>query len=269
MVLEEDRLYLVANTGKVEVVQPGDFKSIGGVEKDLNQPRSLATARGKLFISDYGPYDANYNTPSSYVAVVQGLDGGVVKKKIPVSSKPEDLYAFGSYVFVAGSEGKKVEILDANAELPFKSLEMPGQPVQFFELNGDLWVFCYDDQKVYFVSISKSGLSQTKIQSFPVAQATGRIAQGDNDNFYLLTSSGWPDYKDGITLVSLATGILMTDWKKGTGFYGIGFDPKKQQIYLSNAKGFQGNGEVTVFQKSGAEVSKFAVGRGPSGFLFR
>jgi len=25
LVLEEDRLYLVANTGKVEVVQPGDF----------------------------------------------------------------------------------------------------------------------------------------------------------------------------------------------------------------------------------------------------
>jgi DNA-binding beta-propeller fold protein YncE len=269
LVLEEDRLYLVANTGKVEVVQPGDFKSIGGVEKDLNQPRSLATARGKLFISDYGPYDANYNTPSSYVAVVQGLDGGVVKKKIPVSSKPEDLYAFGSYVFVAGSEGKKVEILDANAELLFKSLEMPGQPVQFLELNGELWVFCYDAQKVYFVSISKSGLSQTKIQSFPVAQATGRIAQGDNDTFYLLTSSGWPDYKDGITVISLATGILTTDWKKGTGFYGIGFDPKKQQIYLANAKGFQGNGEVTVYQKSGAEVSKLEVGRGPSGFLFR
>jgi hypothetical protein len=268
-VLEEDRLYLVANTGKVEVVQPGDFKSIGAVDKGLDQPRSLVTARGKLFISDYGPYDANYNTPSSYVAVVQGLDGGVVKKKIPVSSKPEDLYAFGSYVFVAGSEGKKVEILDANAELPFKSLDMPGKPVQFFELDGELWVFCYDAQKVYFVSISKSGLSQKGIRTFPVAQATGRIAKGDTDTFYLLTSSGWPDYKDGISLVSLGAGILTTDWKKGSGFYGIGFDSKKQQIYLANAKGFQGNGEVTVFQKSGAEVSKFTVGRGPSGFLFR
>jgi DNA-binding beta-propeller fold protein YncE len=70
-------------------------------------------------------------------------------------------------------------------------------------------------------------------------------------------------------VISLATGILTTDWKKGTGFYGIGFDPKKQQIYLANAKGFQGNGEVTVYQKSGAEVSKLEVGRGPSGFLFR
>jgi hypothetical protein len=269
LVLEEDRLYLVANTGKVEVVQPGDFKSIGAVDNSLDQPRSLVTARGKLFISDYGPYDANYNTPSSYVAVVQGLDGGVVKKKIPVSSKPEDLYAFGSYVFVAGSQGKKVEILDANAELPVKSLDMPGQPVQFFEKDGDLLVFCYDAQKVYFVSISKSGLSQKGIRTFPVAQATGRIAQGDNDTFYLLTSSGWPDYKDGISIVSLESGIVTTNWKQGTGFYGIGFDSQKQQIYLANAKGFQGNGEVTVFQKSGAEVNKLTVGRGPSGFLFR
>jgi hypothetical protein len=41
LVLEEDRLYLIANTGKVEVVQPGDFKSIGAVDKALDQPRSL------------------------------------------------------------------------------------------------------------------------------------------------------------------------------------------------------------------------------------
>ena len=269
LVLEENRLYLVANTGKVEVVQPGDFNSIGVVEKDLDQPRSVVTARGKLFISDYGPYDANYNTPSSYVAVVQDLDGGVVKKKIPVSSKPEDLYAFGSYVFVAGSEGNKVEVLDANSELTFKTLDMPGQPVQFFELNGDLWVFCHDDQKVYFVSISKSGLSQQETSTFPIAQATGRIAKGDADTFYVLTSSGWPDYQDGISVVSIGSGTLIPDWKKGTGFYGIGYDPDRQEVYLANAKGFQGNGEVIIYQKSGAEVNKLTVGRGPSGFLFR
>jgi hypothetical protein len=68
VVLEEDRLYLVANTGKVEIVNPGDFKSIGAVIGDLDQPRSLATSRGKLFISDYGPYDASFNTPDSYVS---------------------------------------------------------------------------------------------------------------------------------------------------------------------------------------------------------
>ena len=35
MVLEDDRLYLVANTGKVEIVNPGTFKSIGAVVGDL------------------------------------------------------------------------------------------------------------------------------------------------------------------------------------------------------------------------------------------
>ncbi|WP_332911211.1 DUF5074 domain-containing protein [Algoriphagus boritolerans] len=81
IVLEEERLYLVANTGKVEIVNPGDFKSIGSVIGDLDIPRSLATAQGKLFISDYGPYDASFATPDSYIAVVSGLDGGTVKKE--------------------------------------------------------------------------------------------------------------------------------------------------------------------------------------------
>jgi hypothetical protein len=121
MVLEEDRLYLVANTGKVEIVNPGDFKSIGTVTGNLDQPRSLATARGKLFISDYGPYDADFNTPDSYVGVVSGLDGGIVRKTIEVSNKPEDLFAVGKYVFVAASEGGKIEIIDAESETLIKS----------------------------------------------------------------------------------------------------------------------------------------------------
>jgi DNA-binding beta-propeller fold protein YncE len=69
--------------------------------------------------------------------------------------------------------------------------------------------------------------------------------------------------------VNIGSGTLVSDWKKGSGFYGIGYDSDTQQIYLANAKGFQGNGEVVVYQKSGAEVNKLTVGRGPSGFLFR
>ena len=119
---------------------------------DLDQPRSLATSRGKLFISDYGPYDADFNTPDSYVAVVSGLDGGVVKKKIEVSSKPEDLFTVGKYVFIAGSEEGKIEIIDAETETITKTIEVSGKPVQFFEARGDLWVYSYDAEMIYFQS---------------------------------------------------------------------------------------------------------------------
>jgi DNA-binding beta-propeller fold protein YncE len=269
LVLEQDRLYLVANTGKVEIVNPGDFKSIGAVSADLDQPRSLATASGKLFISDYGPYDASYATPDSYIAVVSGLDGGTVKKKIEVSNKPEDLFAFGKYVFVAGSEERQIEIIDAEKEEVVKSLEVTGRPVQFFEQNGDLWVYSYDSDHVYFQSFHRDNLTKKEFRELPVGQATGRIALGEDSKIYIVTSSGWPEYQDGVAVVSIFDTTLIPDWTSGSGFYGIGYDQMRQEVYLSNANDFQGAGTVTVFGKDGTELKSMEVGRGPSGFMFR
>jgi DNA-binding beta-propeller fold protein YncE len=269
MVLEEDRLYLVANTGKVEIVNPSDFKFIGAVVGELNQPRSLATARGKMFVSDYGPYDANFNTPTSYVAVVQGLDGGSVKKKIIVSRKPEDLYAFGKFLAVAGSEEGKIEVIDADLESVIKTVDVTGSPVQFFEQRGELWVYSYDSQKVYFYSINRDNWSIKAVREVAIPMATGRIAYGEDDRLYVLTSSGWPKYEDGVSVVSLYAAVLIPNWKTGSGFYGIGYDKDRQELYLANAKGFQGNGEVTVYKKDGTVVRTLEVGRGPSGFLVR
>ncbi|GAB2483588.1 YncE family protein [Algoriphagus taiwanensis] len=269
LVLEEDRLYLVANTGKVEIVNPGDFKSRGAVVADLDQPRSLVTARGKVFISDYGPYDASFNTPDSYVAVVSGLDGGAVKKKIEVSSKPEDLFAFGKYVFVAGREESKIEIIDAELETVVKTLEVSGNPVQFFEQRGDLWVYAYDAENVYFQSFHLDNLTKKNFLQLDIVNATSRVAFGEDDRIYILTSSGWPDYNDGIAVTSIFDTTLIPSWKTGTGFYGIGYDQDRQELYVSNSKGFQGNGEVTVYSKDGSEVKTMEVGRGPSGILVR
>lgn len=269
MVLEQERLYLVANTGKVEIVNPGDFKSIGAVSAELDQPRSLATASSKLFISDYGPYNASYATPDSYIAVVSGLDGGTVKTKIEVSNKPEDLFADGKFVWVAGSEEGKLEIIDADTEMVTKTIEVEGSPVQFLELDGEVWMYSIAFDKVHFQSLNLSSQTVKEVKSFDVANATGRIAIGEDNKLYLVTSSGWPDYQDAVAVVSMADNSVDTDWTTGSGFYGIGYDQSRQEIYLTNSNGFQGNGSVTVFRNDGTEVKSMEVGRGPSGFVFR
>jgi DNA-binding beta-propeller fold protein YncE len=201
--------------------------------------------------------------------VVSGLDGGMVKKKIEVSNKPEDLIAFGKYVFVAGSEEKKVEIIDADTETVTKTLEVTGKPVQFFEQRGDLWVYSYDRENVYFQSFHRDNLTKKNFLQVPIANATSRIALGEDDRIYILTSTGWPDYKDGIAVTSIFDSTLIPSWKAGSGFYGIGFDKARQEIYVANSKGFQGNGEVIVYRKDGSVVKTLEVGRGPSGFLVR
>lgn len=268
MVVEGDRMYLIANTGKVEVVNRGDFKSIGAVSSGLDQPRSLAVAEGKLFISDYGAYEPDFSTPNSYIAIVAGLDGGSVKKKLKVSNKPEGLFVSGSYVWVAGSETGKVEVIDARTEEVIRSLDVKGQPVRFFEKDGDLWLYSYDAGKVYFQSFRKDNFTLKSLKEIGLSSATNRMALGSGNRIYVITSSGWPDYRDAVAIVNFNDNSFTPAWKPGSGFYGIGFDAERRELYVANAKGFQGNGEVVIYSEEGAQLRKMEVGRGPSGFMF-
>lgn len=268
MVLEADRLYLVANTGKVEIVNPADFKSLGTVSADLDQPRSLAVNGNKLFISDYGPYDAGYATPDSYIAVVNGLDGGVVSKKIEVSSKPEDLFSYGNHIIVTGSEEKKIEIIDATQESVINAIDLEASPRQFYAEDGILWVYAVSANEVKFYTLNLSTLTQGTTYTVPVANATGRIAFDGDDEMYVLTSSGYPDYNDAVVNIDIkGNSASVTEVMTGSGFYGIGYDDERDQIYVANSNGFQGNGTVTVLSETGSVVRSFEVGRGPSGFL--
>lgn len=269
MILEEDRLYLVANTGKVEIVDARDFKSIGSVTGDLDISRSLAVNSGKLFISDYGPYAPDFSTPNSYIAVVQSLNGGSISNKIPVSRKPEDLIATGKYIMVAGSEEGKVEIIDAETEEIFKTIDVEGRPMKFFEANGSIFLYSITSEEVIFYSFHLDNFTLATTNYYPIVNATGKITVSPEGVAYMLTSSGWPDYQDVIAKLELFDSGIDLNWYEGSGFYGISYDPTLGEIYLANSNGFQGNGTVTILNEQAEVQRSFEVGRGPSGFLFR
>ncbi|WP_297335462.1 DUF5074 domain-containing protein [Algoriphagus sp.] len=269
IVYENDQLYLVANTGKIEIVDAGDFTSTGAVTTDLDQPRSLTVNSGKIFISDYGPYDADFNTPESYIAVVQEINGGGVSKKIPVSRKPEDLISVGKFILVAGSEEGMVEVIDAKQEEVVETIEVTGSPKVFFETNGIIYLYAIDASEVRFYSFNLENFTIASTDIFPISMATGKIASGNDGMLYLIRSSGFPDYVDAVATLSLSNSTVNPNWHEGSGFYGIGVDQIRGEIYLANSNGFQGNGTVTVLDESGNEVDEVEVGRGPSGFLIR
>lgn len=270
IVIEGERTYLVANTGKIEIVNSGDFKSRGAVGAELDQPRSLAVNGSKLFISDYGPYDANYNTPDSYIAVVNGLDGGIVSKKIKVSRKPKDLHSVGKFVLIAGSEEQKIHIIDTQSETLIQTIDVLGDPNQFFILGSQLWVFAPAAQKAYFHRISIADFKIMETVTADISGATGKMALANDGTIYFLTSTGWPDYKDTVAKISLSnTSQNQSNFITGSGFYGIGFDPNRRELYVANAKGFQGNGDITSYDESGKKLKTVDVGRVPSGFRVR
>jgi len=270
MVLVDDRLYLVANTGKVEIVNANDFSGIGAVSSGADQPRSLAIAGGKLFISDYGPYDENYATPNSYIAVVNNVQGGTISKKIPVSRKPEGLFALENRVLVAVTQDRVMQVIDVITEEVVETREITGAPHSFFEVNGQLYLYARDANNVYFHQIDRNSHSVSGTVTAAIDGSTYRYALGRDNSVYIITSTGWPEYNDAVSRLSLSTGeVLNAALISGTRFYGIGYDPANRQIYIGDNNAFQGNGTVLIFNEEGQEVNSFDAGRAPSGFLFR
>ena len=114
---EGEYLYLVANTGKVEIVDAADLSSIGAVnDAKLQIPRDLQVAGQKLFISDFGPYDASWNNSESFVAVVTGLRGGTVSAQIPVPSRPEGMALIDGRVWVACTSCTSIAVINPDEE---------------------------------------------------------------------------------------------------------------------------------------------------------
>jgi hypothetical protein len=264
-------LYLVANTGKVEVVNAADFTSVGAVNSDeLAIPRAVAVAGQKLFISDYGPYDNQWNNPNSFVAVVSQKEGGAVSKTIPVPSQPEGLLVTGNSLLVACVHGAEIAVIDTQTEEVVNTIAVnQGSPYSFFNYNGQIYLYARNSSHVYFHRLSSSNFSITDTKEVPLSNSiyNGNYALGENGTMYIIQTGGTTDR---VAVISLVTGqIVNENLYQGSNFYGLGYDTTHKHLYIGDNAGWQSNGNVLVVNEAGNLQQTLEVGKGPSGFLFR
>jgi DNA-binding beta-propeller fold protein YncE len=270
MVEDGGRIYLVANTGKVEIVAANDFGLLGGVSLGLNNTRSLVVVNQKLFISDWGPYDAGFNNPDSYIAVVNDLNGGPIAKKIPVSSRPEGMIVAGNFIYVACTAAQKYDVISVSSENLTASIKVEGNPTQFLEIEGRLFLYATDDNNAIFHEINPGNYALVRTLKIPLANPTPKITLGEGSEIFIVTSTGFPDYTDAVAKVSVNTGqVINGSFYSGSGLYGIGFKVEGKEIYVAENNGFQGRGSVSILSPAGQKIKTLTVGKGPSGFIFK
>lgn len=89
------------------------------------------------------------------------------------------------------------------------------------------------------------------------------------DQLYYLSSSGWPDYNTAIYMLGIDANAAPTEAVvSGANYYGLGISPD-DELYVTDANAFQGNGTVYRYSLDGTEINSFSAGRGPNGFIFR
>jgi YVTN family beta-propeller protein len=264
--LHQERIYLVANRAdKVEVVDANTFKSIATVSNDLVNPQDFAAVNNKGFISNWGPFSPTFSRDEGFVAVLD-LNSNSISRRIPMPAYPQGILAAGGNIFVALEGSNRVAVINPATESISAQIEVPAQPSQLLaDNNNRIWVICRSGAIVR-INPSNNTVEAT-ISTLPV-RPSGRAAYNASTNrlyYHATVNSTGHIYELASNASTAPSAPLFTQ----ASVYGLGYDAKENVIYLSDAKGFQGNGSISRYSIGGTKIDELNAGRGPNGFIFR
>lgn len=266
--LYDNLAFIIDQVGsRIEVVEAETFKSVATIASGLNTPRYMVVANGKGYVSNWGSYDANYNLPDSYVAVID-LESFAIAKTIKTDTGSEGMIVFGDDIYVANSNSNSVEKINTMSDTVTGSISVATGPQSMVEdKNGKIWVLSNE----FFAesALSQLDLSTGQVlKSFTIAESSKSLnVNGSGEQLYYLSAPFAADAE--VKIVSIAA---IEDTAKPLivtpNLYGLGVDPVTGTIYLGNHNGFQGNGTIIRYQGS-MLLDSFAAGIAPNGFVFK
>lgn len=246
-------------------------------EFELFIPRNVTVANNKLYITNWGAFDASFLNPNSYVLVVD-LSTNQITKKIDIPDGVDYLLAIGNEVFVAQSQGTNISVIDATTDEITTNIEVPLGPKEMvLDNNGNIWAMCTGTflapiQSGSLISINPSSKTIAANINFEVSNqsASGRLAiNHTKDKLYFITAESFPSNLASIFSLDIDdTTPSSSAFIAREGIYGLGVDPADGTVYVGIAPDFVSNGTVIRYDETGTELGSFASGIAPKSFVF-
>ncbi len=276
MSLYQGKAYLVDQLGRLEAVNATDFKSDGTLSKGLAIPRYFAALDTKGYITDWGPYDADYNNTHSKIVEVD-LGTLQITDSVSTLSRPEGILVSGNHIFVANSATDKVTVYAPVSLTKENEITVNYRPVQLaVDKYGYVWVACTgtDSTRSTLEKIDPSGMTDVETITLPdgITLNGKLVINGTKDVLYLMSQQWAADNSYSIN------NVFAQPVDRGTFSYssvlsrrnlnGLGVDPDNYDIYVSDAEGFQTNGMIYAYNVSGLLLDSAQVDIGPRDFCF-
>jgi len=253
--------YLVVNnSSKIEIINPFTFKSLGTIS-GLNSPRYIVkTSTNKAYVSDL--YD-------NHISVID-LSTNLITGKIPFKGWSEEMLSLNGKMYVTNIRSKFIGIIDENTHLLIDSIETPFASKNIVKDSANnIWVLCGDanasDKRHFLIKINVNQKSVEKKLEFKVPNSSANRLKINNEGNSLF----WIDesvFKMNIYDTILPATALINNDKKL--FYGLGIDPFKNEIYVSDVKDFNSISDVYRYNFNGQLLGKFSAGKITSDFYF-
>jgi hypothetical protein len=269
--------YLIANVGnKISVANRYTMKKITEITGDLNNPRYIAFANGKGYVTNWGD---GSNITDDFIAVID-LTTNTITSKIPVIEGPEQIIANGNMLYVSHKggwgSGNSVTVINSSTNTIEKNIVVGDIPDEMaIDTSGNLVVSCEGKAKDDWNPIELLG-SLVKINTTTnEISATINFASGfhpttmvfNEGNIYLSTKD--KIYKMPVASTTIPTSEIITVLPSDlpTEIYGLSVN--KNKIYVTDAKNYQVEGRLIIFDATtNTEIKEFNVGLSPGKIYF-
>lgn len=267
---KDDAAYIVVNgSNKIEVVNRYTFKSIATVTANLNNPRFIAFANGKGYVTNWGE---GSDPADDYVAVLD-LTTNTVTSSISVVEGPEKIIENDGKLYVAHKggwgQGNSLTVINSATNTVVTNFVVGDVPSDLVKDNGTLYILC--NGKPYYADVETAG------KIVKVNLSTNTVSS--TLDFTGITHPGFLDIEDSkvyytignniYSMAANATSLPATALFKAadvTNLYGFAVEDNK--IYAADAINNQDPGEAYIYSLTGTKNKSFTVGISPNGFYF-
>jgi len=255
-----DKTYIVINnSGKIEVVNTGDFKSITTIN-GFNSPR----------------YFLKVNLSTAYVSelyqnkiYVVDLINNTISASISLNGWTEQMRLLQNHVFVQNITQNSIYKIDVSTNQVIDTLQLAkGLNSLEFDKNNKLWALCGGDTSVAGNLYRIDPNSMTIEQSFSFAGNSNFPSylcfNGKGEEMYFVNED---IYKMKTTASSLPAQSIINSGN--SVIYGLSVHPNSGDIYIADALDYVQKGNVLRYSNSGSLLHTFKAGVIPSQFVFR
>lgn len=251
---------VVNNSGKIWAVDSNSFQ----IKKEIT---GLSSPR----------YVAKIN---SNQAIVTDLFGGsltvvntnnfTIEKTIPLAGWTEDILLHDDKVWISNKNSDMIYTLNPNTLVLEDSLRvrLNGARIIKDPQSADLLLFCeaqWDlSTKACLYRIDPNAMSVHDSIEFVLGEAVSHMTLNSGGTELLYINKGLKK----MSLNFNSPNIQTLNSLSGLNVYGLGVDPNRDEIHVSDAKDFNSKSTVHVLNQKGEEQLTYDAGVNCNGFLF-
>jgi hypothetical protein len=251
--------YIVLNVSNaIEVVNRYTFESVATINTGLNNPRFIAFANGKGYVTNWG--DGSVAT-DDYLAVIDLSSNTLTTQTIAVVEGPEEIVASNNTLYVAHqggfSQNNVISVIDATSDMVSSTITVGDVPNSMqLDNSGNLWVLA--GGKPSWTG-EETGGKLSKINTIDNSMTSIDFADTEHPNHLALDNGILYYYMSGSVFKMASSEITLPSSAELTGLNFYGMTVNNSVLYGVDAVDFTNNGTLSTYNLSSNSLEASAT----------